>query len=250
MRRRRIERGGGLLWPQNVPALVLLRLAELSLIPLPAPCRALCSFSRLSRLLTPAYRWPWDSTQTQMLLFVPLQGFPSPTRRAGSCRALSAEWQKSCSLLLCSIRLMLYAERLQSFSFIFPFALCSFQMHFSLSGVALYRSYLCSDVSDNGAALWWWVIISHLPPRLPCVSSWLACYCSRRPIVQHWPGSICWVLLIPLSSFPNKFCLASPALSHFLFVLDYRTSSLGGFWQHNLWWLLATKWEFGAGMQE
>lgn len=216
MRRRRIERGGGPLWPQNVPALVLLRPAELSLIPLPAPCRALCSFSRLSRLLTPAYRWPWDSTQTQMLLFVPLQGFPSPTRRAGSCRALSAEWQKSCSLLLCSIRLMLYAERFQSFSFIFPFALRSFQMHFSLSGVALYRSYLCSDVSDNGAALWWWVsFLISLPDYPVCppgllviapVGPWcntdlvrfVGCSWSHYPLSQT---SFVWLLQLHLTSY-------------------------------------------------
>lgn len=126
------------------------------------------------------------------------------------------QWQKSCSLLLCSIRLMLYAERLQSFSFIFPFGLHSFQMHFSLSGVALYRSYLCSDVSDNGAALWWWVsFLISLPDYPVCppgllviapVGPWcntdlvrfVGCSWSHYPLSQT---SFVWLLQLHLTSY-------------------------------------------------
>lgn len=73
---------------------------------LPGKHSALCSISSLSSSENPALIKSdlGNSAQSQMLLFVPLQGFPFPTRNAGSCRALySAESQKFCLLLLRSL---------------------------------------------------------------------------------------------------------------------------------------------------
>lgn len=51
---------------------------------------ALCSNSNLSssQIFALLKSDLGNPTQSQMLLFVPLQGFPSPTRNAGSCRVL------------------------------------------------------------------------------------------------------------------------------------------------------------------
>lgn len=62
--------------------------------PLPAQPGALCHISSLSSSEIPALLKSdlGNSTHSQMLLSVPLQGFPAPMRKAGSCRALcSAE---------------------------------------------------------------------------------------------------------------------------------------------------------------
>lgn len=98
---------------------------------LPAQRGALYSISSLSSswILALLKSDLGNSTQSQMLLFVPLQGFPAPMRKAGSCRALSLCRVTDIFLipvaLTCGIRMMMfYAKCLQNF-FFFSFCLLS-----------------------------------------------------------------------------------------------------------------------------
>lgn len=205
----------------HVPPLALLLLAGVcvDLSHLPLPVQHFVQLLQAQQPLNPCpvYEWPWDSTQSQTLLFVPLQGFPSPTRSAGSCRALSAEWQKSCLLLLCAIRLMFCAEHLQNFSFYLPFSSqffpnaflvvrCGFMLQ--LSGLWCVRQGGCSVMSG---------VFSHLSPDLPSLSSQALLSRFQKPHSGADLPRICCVFLVPFS-FPDKLCLAGSVPSHF-FIL-------------------------------
>lgn len=105
----------------------------------------LCSISSLrsSQILALLKSDLANTTQSQMLLFMPLQGFPSPMRNADSCRALySAEWWKFCSFLLLSLVvsgwwLWFTLSICRIFLFTFQFAFRSFQMFFAVRYVLI-----------------------------------------------------------------------------------------------------------------
>lgn len=190
---------------------------------LPAQRGALCSISSLSssQILALLKSDLGNSTQSQMLLFVPLQGFPSPMRNAGSCRVLySAEWWKSCSLLL----LLLVVSRwwyfmlsvCRIFLFIFAFALSSFQMHFSVRYVLKLQLSMLWFVWQQGYSMTM-CVFSQLSVKLPSLSSQVHLSLFQKPQgAANLPSWICHVA-IPFSFLPNKFCLAWSALFHFLF---------------------------------
>lgn len=160
-----------------------------------------------------------------MLLFVPLQGFPAPMRKAGSCRALYSAVTEIFLIpvaLTCGVRVMMFhAKCLRNFSL----SICSqsFTNGFLLD-LSYCCSYLCSDLSDNKATLWQWMSLLSWLLNCPTCPHRFPCQGFRSPTVQHFPSWI-WHILTPFSTLPNKFCLAWSAVK-FLILLG-----LWHFWE-------------------
>lgn len=197
----------------------------------------LCSFSRLSSLWIPALLTSdlgtpprarrcclclcKDSLLPREVLVAAGRFLQSDRNLACSCCALSG-W---CFVLnICRI-----------FLFIFPLALSSFQMHCSLLVVALCCNYLCSDVSDKGAALWCRVSFLISLPTCPACPLRLTCHGFRSPTVeQTYPGWIWCVFLVPF--FPKQALLgwfSSISLLYF----NWAPKFLGDIWKNHLWCL-------------
>lgn len=156
-----------------------------------------------------------------MLLFVPLQGFPAPMRKAGSCRALySAEWQDFCSFLLRSLVVSGWWCSMPSIwgIFLFSFHLLSVLCKWiSLIFVLLLQLPVLWLVWQWGYSVTM-SVFAQLALKLPSLPSQVYLSGFQKPHSAADLPSWIWHLLIPFSSLPNKFCLAWSAVKFLILV--------------------------------
>lgn len=142
-----------------------------------------------------------NTTQSQMLLFVPLQGFPSPMRNAVSCRALySAEGWKFCSLLLFSLVvsgwwLWFILSIYRMFLFTFQFAFRYFQMLLSFRYVLILPLSVFWFVWQWDYSVMMRVFFPSYLLNCPACPPRFTCHCFRSPMVQQtYPAGfdMCW----------------------------------------------------------